>query len=210
MAFEDQITSLHLDFLKEIGNIGAGHAATALSQLLNKKIQMNVPKVEIVSFDEMVELAGGSEQIVASVFLRIEGDIPGSMFFILPLDDAAHFIGKMIGDPHYSLSEPPYNELGLSALQELGNILCGSYLTALADFTNLSLHPSVPALGIDMVGAIISFGLIEQSQVSDNVIVIDTAINDEDAFMTKSVRGHFFLLPDPDSFQTLFSILGVS
>jgi chemotaxis protein CheC len=210
MAFVDQITSLHLDFLKEIGNIGAGHAATALSQLLNKKIQMNVPKVEIVSFDEMVELAGGSEQIVASVFLRIEGDIPGSMFFILPLDDAAHFIGKMIGDPHYSLAEPPYNELGLSALQELGNILCGSYLTALADFTNLSLHPSVPALGIDMVGAIISFGLIEQSQVSDHVIVIDTAINDGDTLTPKSVRGHFFLLPDPDSFQTLFSILGVS
>lgn len=210
MAFEDQITSLHLDFLKEIGNIGAGHAATALSQLLNKKIRMNVPKVEIASFDEMVELAGGSEQVVASVFLRIEGDIPGSMFFILPLDDAAHFIGKLIGDPHYSLSEPPYKEMGLSALQELGNILCGSYLTALADFTNLSLQPSVPALGIDMVGAIISFGLIEQSQVSDHVIVIDTAINDEDSLTTSSIRGHFFLLPDPDSFHTLFTILGVN
>jgi chemotaxis protein CheC len=206
----DQITTLHLDFLKEIGNIGAGHAATALSKLLNKKIEMNVPRVEIVSFDEMVDLAGGAEKVVASVFLRIEGDIPGSMFFILPLDHAAHFIGKMIEDPQFSLSEPPYSEIGLSALQELGNILCGSYLTALADFTNLSLHPSVPALGIDMIGATISYGLIEQSQVSDYAIVIDTTLNDEDALHAKSVRGHFFLLPDPDSFPILFRFLGVN
>jgi chemotaxis protein CheC len=210
MAFMDQFTSLHLDFLKEIGNIGAGHAATALSQLFNKKIEMNVPKVEIVSFDEMVEMAGGSEQVVASVFLRIEGDAPGSMFFVLSLPHAAHFISKMIGDPDFTFSEPPYNELALSALQELGNILCGSYLTALADFTNLSLHPSVPALGIDMVGAIISFGLIEPSQVSDHVIVIDTAVNEEDTGFSNSLCGHFFLLPDPDSFQILFKILGVN
>lgn len=210
MAYMDHITSLHLDFLKEIGNIGAGHAATALSKLLNKKIEMNVPKVEVASFDEMVELAGGSENVVASAFLRIEGDIPGSMFFILPIAHAEHFIRKMIGNPDFSLSEPPYNELGLSAFQELGNILCGSYLTALADFTDLSLHPSVPALGIDMVGAIIGYGLIEQSQVSDHVIVIDTTLYDVDNGISKSVRGHFFLLPDPDSFQTLFDFLGVN
>jgi chemotaxis protein CheC len=210
MAFMDQITSLHLDFLKEIGNIGAGHAATALSQLLNKRINMTVPNVEIVSFDEMSELAGGAENVVACVFLRTEGDLPGSMFFILPLDHAAHLIREMTGDPNFSLAMPPYNEFALSALQELGNILCGSYLTALADFTGLSLHPSVPAVGIDMVGAIISFGLLEQSQVSDHVIVIDTALNDVDTPVVKSLRGHFFLLPDPDSFQTLFTILGVN
>jgi chemotaxis protein CheC len=210
MGFMDQITSVHLDFLREIGNIGAGHAATALSQLLNKKIMMNVPKVEVVGFDEMVELAGGAENVVASVFLRIEGDIPGSMFFILPLEHAKHFIRKMTGDAEFSFSVPPYNELALSALQELGNILCGSYLTALADFSGLSMHPSVPALGVDMVGAIISYGLIEQSQVSDCVIVIDTALNDEDTHVSQSVRGHFFLLPDPDSFQILFTTLGVN
>ncbi len=205
----DQFTSLHLDFLKEIGNIGAGHAATALSSLLNKKINMTVPNVKIVSFDEMVELAGGSENVVASVFLRIEGDAPGSMFFVLPLEQAAHFIRQMIGDLTFSFKEPPYNELALSALQELGNILSGSYLTALADFTNLSLYPSVPALGIDMIGAIISFGLIEHSQVSDYVIVIDTALNEDGTKQSETVKGHFFLLPDPDSFKILFNSLGV-
>lgn len=207
MEFIDQFTSMHLDILQEIGNIGAGHAATALSELLHKKIEMNVPNVRIVNFDEMIEIAGGSENVVASVFLRIEGEAPGSMFFVLPLTQATHYIRLMTGDANFSLTEAQNDEIALSALQELGNILCGSYLTALADFTQLSLYPSVPALVIDMVGAIISFGLIEYSQFSDHCIVIDTALNEEGA---KSVRGHFFLFPDPDTFKTIFSALGVS
>lgn len=206
----DQFTSLHLDLLKEIGNIGAGHAATALSKLLDKKIEMNVPNVQVVSFDEMIEMAGGSDNVVASVFLRIEGEATGSMFFVLPLEQAAHFISQMIHDPNFTFNEPPYNELALSALQELGNILSGSYLTALSDFTNLSLYPSVPELGIDMVGAIISYGLIEHSQVSDYVIVIDTALNEEDSVVFDNFNGHFFLLPDPESFKILFHSLGVN
>jgi chemotaxis protein CheC len=209
MKFINHFTSMHLDFLKEIGNIGAGNAATALSKLLNKKIVMNIPNVQIVGFDDMVEMAGGAENVVASVFLRIEGEAPGSMFFVLPLGQANHFIKQMIGDVNFSFEEPPYNEMAVSALQELGNILCGSYLTALSDFTNLSLYPSVPAIGIDMVGAIISFGLIEHSQVSDYAIVIDASLNEEDFVTSGAVRGHFFLLPDPSSFNILFEALGV-
>lgn len=209
MSFTDKINSLHLDILREIGNIGAGNAATALSKLLNKKIEMKVPNVEIVSFDEMMEMAGGSDKIAAGVFLRIEGDAPGSMFFMLPLEQATNFIRDMIGDETAQLSEPPYEELSLSALQELGNILSGSYLSALSDFTNLSLYPSVPALAIDMVGAIVSYGLIELSQVSDYAIVINTALNEDEKSISETVNGHFFLLPDPDSFHILFESLGV-
>lgn len=209
MDFTGNFSTVHLDVLKEIGNIGAGNAATALSTLLNKKIDMKVPKVRIVSFDEMMEMAGGPENIVAGVFLRIEGDAPGSMFFVLPIQQASTFIRQMIGDVHFSLEEPPYDELALSALQELGNILSGSYLSALSDFTMLDLYPSVPALCIDMVGAIISFGLLEVSQVSDYAIVIDTALLDEDLEVSESVNGHFFLLPDPDAFEVIFRSLGV-
>jgi chemotaxis protein CheC len=205
----NHFTSIHLDYLKEIGNIGAGNAATALSRLLNKKINMNIPKVQIVGFDEMVEMAGGAENVVASVFLRIEGEIPGSMFFVLPIGQATQFIKQMIGDMDFSFEEPPFNEMALSALQELGNILCGSYLTALSNFTNLSLYPSVPAIGIDMVGAMIGTGLIEYSQVSDYVIVIDAALNEMVLKSSEIVNGHFFLLPDPNSFKTLFKALGV-
>ncbi|WP_313798658.1 chemotaxis protein CheC [Cytobacillus sp.] len=209
MSFIEKISSIHLDILKEIGNIGAGHAATALSTLLNKKIDMKVPSVQIVSFDEMMNMAGGAENVVAGVFLRIEGEAPGSMFFVLPIEQATSFIREMIGDESFSLKTPPYSEIGLSALQELGNILSGSYLSSLSDFTNLSLYPSVPALSIDMVGAIISYGLIELSHVSDYAIVIDTALNEDEEADTEYVKGHFFLLPDPDSFQTIFKSLGV-
>ncbi|MBT2642593.1 chemotaxis protein CheC [Bacillus sp. ISL-41] len=209
MTFLKSISDIHLDILKEVGNIGAGHAATALSTLLNKKIDMKVPRVRVVSFDEVMELAGGADNVVASVFLRIEGDAPGSMFFILPLPQAEKYIGQLIKKQSFSFSEEQDNELALSALQELGNILSGSYLSSLSDFTKLSLYPSVPALSIDMVGAVISFGLLELSQVSDYAIVIDTALDEEDAQMPDSVNGHFFLLPDPDSFHIIFSALGV-
>ncbi|RFU61549.1 chemotaxis protein CheC [Peribacillus glennii] len=209
MSFLEKISFIHLDILREIGNIGAGNAATALSTLLNKKIDMKVPNVRILSFDDMMDLAGGPETVVASVFLRIEGDAPGSMFFILPLPQATYFIHQMTEESEFSFDKPPFSEIAMSALQELGNILAGSYLSALSDFTRLNLYPSVPALSLDMVGAILGYGLIELSQVSDFAIVIDTALS-EDGFDANSVNGHFFLLPDPESFEIIFASLGVA
>lgn len=210
MTFNQKITSLHLDVLKEIGNIGAAHAATALSNLLGKKIDMRVPKVEMVSFNDMMELAGGSENVVVGIYLRIEGDAEGSMFFILPIEQANRFIRRLIYDDSFDFKKRPVSELGLSAMQEMGNILSGSYLSALSDFTNLKIYPTVPGLSVDMFGAIISIGLIELSHVSDNVIVINTSIFEDGAVDHETVRGHFFLLPDPDSFDAIFKALGVS
>ncbi|WP_174735029.1 chemotaxis protein CheC [Mesobacillus harenae] len=210
MSFINKVSGMQLDILKEIGNIGAGHAATALSVMLDKKVEMNVPDVQVVTFDEMMELAGGAESLAAGIFLRIEGDAPGSMFFMLPIRHAERFIREMIGDSGYSIDSAPPNEIALSALQELGNILSGAYLSSLSDFTNLALYPSVPALSIDMAGAIISFGLIELSQAGDYAIVINTVLNDLDSEDEEIVQGSFFLLPDPESFQTIFKALGVS
>lgn len=207
--YEKKITSMHLDVLKEIGNIGAAHAATALSTLLNKKIDMKVPKVEMVSFDDMMDLAGGPENVVAGIFLRIEGDVTGSMFFILPVEQANRFIKGLVQDNSLDFQTGEVSELGVSAMQELGNILSGSYLSALSDFTGLKIYPTVPALSVDMVGAIVSFGLVEVSHVSDYVIVIDTAITEESTPDVESVKGHFFLLPDPESFDAIFTALGV-
>lgn len=210
MTFNNRITSWHLDVLKEIGNIGAAHAATSLSSLLGKKVDMKVPKVEMVSFDDMMDLAGGPENVVTGIYLRIEGDITGSMFFILPIEQSNRFIRSLIKDKTFDFQQPPVSELGISAMQELGNILSGSYLSALSDFTGLKIYPTVPALSVDMVGAIISVGLVELSHISDFVIVIDTAILEDDLADSESVKGHFFLLPDPESFDTIFKSLGVS
>ncbi|GGG21973.1 CheY-P phosphatase CheC [Lysinibacillus alkalisoli] len=204
------ITSLHLDVLKEIGNIGAAHAATSLSLLLNKKIDMIVPKVEMVPFNDMMELVGGPENVVVGIYLRIEGDASGSMFFILPVEQANRFIKRLIQDETFDFNAIPVPEIGLSAMQEMGNILSGSYLSAFSDFTGLKIYPTVPGLSVDMFGAIISTGLIELSHVSDHVIVINTSILEEGYEQNETVKGHFFLLPEPASFHAIFNALGVS
>lgn len=208
MSFIHQFSNYHLDILREVGNIGAGNAATSLSKLLNQKIDMKIPDVRLVSFDEMMDIAGGSEQVVVSVYLRLEGEAPGSMFFVLPLDKANRIVRQMTGDYSIDFHHLPYSEMSLSAMNELGNILCGSYLSSLSDFTQLNLQPSVPSVAVDMIGAVLSFGLLEVSQVSDHAIIVDTTINDESQHQD-DVQGHFFLLPDPDSFNIIFKALGV-
>lgn len=209
MTFFGRINSTHLDILKEIGNIGAGHSATALSKLLCRKIDMQVPNVRIVSFDEMMEFAGGAENIVAGIFLRIEGDLSGNMFFILQIPQATKLIQDLIGDKSFCFESDIQNEMGISAFQEVGNILSGSYLTSLSDFTGMNLYPSVPGFSMDMVGAIIGYGLLELSQVSDFAIVIETEINENENPNNNNINGHFLLLPDPDSFEKIFTALGV-
>ncbi|SFC07650.1 chemotaxis protein CheC [Bacillus sp. OV322] len=206
MSFIENITALHLDILKEIGNIGAGNAATSLSALLDKKIEMKVPQVRILSLAETMELSGGAEAVVASVFLRIEGDAHGSIFFVLPLGQAAYFIRQMTKE-HGDICSEPFSDLGLSALQEAGNILSGSYLSALSNFTGLDLYPTVPELCIDMAGAQIGCGILEISQSSDYVIAIDTALH-EAGTSNEYVNGHFLFLPDSDAFEIIFASLG--
>jgi chemotaxis protein CheC len=199
----NQLAEFQMDVLKEVGNIGAGHAATALSTLLDKPIDMLVPKVRMLPFEEICESVGGAETVVLAIFLRVDGDAPGNMFFILNLDAAKNMLRDLIGLKIHDQEE--YSELELSALNEIGNILAGSYLSSLADFTNLNMQPTVPALAIDMAGAILSYGLLQFGQMGDQALLIDTKFLEGD----NEVQGHFFLIPDPESFGKIFSALGV-
>ncbi|SDL73477.1 chemotaxis protein CheC [Sediminibacillus halophilus] len=209
MSFIEKLSTYQLDALKEVGNIGAGNAATALSKLLNRKIDMQTPAVRIASFDETMELVGGAEKVIVSVFLRIEGEAPGSMFYLFSPEQAEQFVHHITGNDEFSFTKPPYPEMGLSILHEIGNILSGSYLTALSDFTQINMQPSVPSLSMDMAGAIISEGLMELSRESDYAIIIDTTIQEPES-ETEDIEGHFFLLPDPESFERIFTALGVN
>ncbi|WP_409372014.1 chemotaxis protein CheC [Paenibacillus alginolyticus] len=192
-----------MDVLKEVGNIGAGHAATALSTLLDKPIDMLVPKVRMLPFEEICDSVGGAETVVLAIFLRVDGDAPGNMFFILDLETAKNMLRDLIGLNIENQEE--YSELELSALNEIGNILAGSYLSSLADFTNLNMQPTVPSLAIDMAGAILSYGLLQFGQMGDQALLIDTKFMEGE----NEVQGHFFLIPDPESFGKIFSALGV-
>ncbi|WP_409348116.1 chemotaxis protein CheC [Paenibacillus gyeongsangnamensis] len=192
-----------MDVLKEVGNIGAGHAATALSKLLDKPVDMLVPKVRMVHFEEIADSVGGAEQVVIAIFLRVEGETPGNLFFILSLESAKKLLRNLVGIE--VVNDEEYSEMELSALNEIGNILAGSYLTSLADFTRLSMSPTVPSLAIDMAGAILSYGLLQFGQMGDQALLIDTKFLDG----SDEVEGHFFLIPDPESFERIFVALGV-
>nr|WP_202113023.1 chemotaxis protein CheC [Paenibacillus sp. MMS18-CY102] len=193
-----------LDVLKEVGNIGAGNAATALSRLLDKPVDMAVPQVSLLPFEQISEIVGGSEQTVIAVFLRVEGDAPGNMFFIIEEPSAKRMLQRLLA-MNIQLDET-YSELELSALCEIGNILAGSYLSSLADFTGLAMMPTVPSVALDMAGAILSYGLLQFGEMGDSALLIETAfLEDRDL-----LEGHFFLIPDPDSFDKIFRALGVT
>lgn len=202
MDFEE-LNSLQKDALKEIGNIGAGNAATSLSTLLNKKINMTVPNVFILPFPQVVELMGGAENLVAGGYLQVNGKAPLSMLFVIPENSLKIFLHILVGKretPTISL-----DEMDISALKEVTNILAGSYLTALNGFTNINFSPSVPALAYDMAGAILGNVLQLYGEVSDYALVIESVFLEEE----KAVKGQFFLLPEPGSLEIMLRELGV-
>ncbi|GAA4871738.1 CheY-P phosphatase CheC [Paenibacillus vulneris] len=203
MELFNRLADFQMDVLKEVGNIGAGHAATALSKLLDKPVDMLVPKVRVVAFEEIADSVGGAEEVVIAIFLRVEGETPGNLFFILTLESAKKLLRSLVGI--MATHDENYTEMELSALSEIGNILAGSYLSSLADFTQLAMSPTVPSIAIDMAGAILSFGLLQFGQMGDHALLIDTKFLDGN----EEVKGHFFLIPDPESFDKIFKALGV-
>jgi chemotaxis protein CheC len=203
MANFYDFAEFQLDVLKEVGNIGAGNAATALSRLLDKPIDMQVPKVNLLPFEDIVNSLGGSDQVVLAVFLRVIGEVPGNMFFFFTPDSAKRLLSNFAGIDVEQ--DGTYSEMELSALSEIGNILAGSYLSSLSDFTRLNMIPTVPALAIDMLGAIISYGLLQYGEMGDHALFIDTQFLEG----SDQVEGHFFFIPDPEAFSKLFHSLGV-
>jgi len=200
----DDLSNMHLDVLKEIGNIGAGNAITALSKLLNRKVDMEVPKVKILEFHEVSETLGGAEIPVVGIMLKVTGDLTGNIMFILQQKDAATLVHMLMGKPPETDLE--FSELEISALKEIGNILTGSYLSALSGLTNLKMMPSIPDLAIDMAGAILSVPAIEFGKVGDTVLYIETKFSEG----KKEVVGDFFLVPDFDTYDVLMKALGVN
>lgn len=203
------LTNEQRDVLREIGNIGAGNAATSMSKLINKKIDMQVPSVNILGYNEMMEMIGGPEVLIVAILFRVQGDAPGTVYFILTTEEAEYLVSQITTDAQFNWSgDDPLDELAISVLQETGNILTSSYLSALSDFMNINLQPSVPYLSVDMAGAVLTAGLIELSQVTDFAIIIDTKIIYSNS--KNEIRGHFLFLPDPESFSYIFKILGLS
>ena len=197
------LSLIQLDALKEIGNVGAGNSATALSQLINRKIDMTVPQIAIMPLGDVPDVVGGPDAMVAGVFLRVYGPAPSSILFLLPRDSAFALVDMLMGREQGTTTS--LNSMDESALMEIGNILAGAYLNALSHFTKLTLLPSIPSLAMDMAGAILSVILIQLGEMGDHALVIETEFTTEN----DGVKGHFFLIPDPGSLSTILAAIGV-
>ncbi|MEE9231742.1 MAG: chemotaxis protein CheC [Acidobacteriota bacterium] len=203
MLFCD-LDNRQVDALREVGNIGAGHAATALSQLVGRSVSLSVPKVAVVPFPRICALLGGPETEVAALYMKVYGDTRGNILIVFSPDNLATLAGQMLGKPVSSVHS--LSALERSAMLELGNILSSAYLTSISQLLHLSLIPSVPSLAIDMVGAILEAPILEISRVADTALVLQTEFQDTN----NAFAGHFFLLPDPQSLDTMLDALSRS
>lgn len=201
ISFE-KVTTEYYDVLKELGNIGAGNATTALAQMLQSKVDMKVPQVRLLNFNEVGEVMGGEEQIVVGIYLAVEGDITGSIMFILEQQAGRTLVEKIMG---VQATGDSFSEMEISALSEIGNIITGAYLNSLAQMTNLKMLPSVPSLSVDMLNAILSVPAIEFGIMGDQILLIQTQFTDE-----VDLNGYFILLPDLESYAKILSALGIS
>ncbi len=200
----DSIDSSYLDALKEIGNIGAGNATTALAQMLQRKVDMMVPQADLLEFRDLGEAIGGEETIMAGVYMVVEGDINGSMMFLLEKESSKHLVSQMMGgfgDPNTE----EFGEMELSVLKEMGNIMTGAYLNSLSDLTGLKIYPSAPEIAIDMAGAILSVPAIEFGVLGDRILMIQTRFTDD-----VEIDGFFILVPDLDSYHRIMESLGMA
>lgn len=197
----ETMTAEYVDVLKELGNIGAGNAMTALAQLLNCKVDMKVPQVRLLEFKDVGNLIGGEEQIMAGIYLAVEGDITGSIMFLLGRKSAKHLITKLMG---MEMPGDDFGEMELSALMEVGNIITGAYLNSLATITNLKIYPSVPAISVDMAGAILSVPAIEFGTLGDKILLIQSQFMDE-----VEMDGYFIMVPDIESYGKILASLGM-
>lgn len=203
MAFSvNDLNNLHLDVLREIGNIGAGNAATALATLINKKVDMNVPKIQILDYNDISQILGGEEAVVAGIYFGVDGDIEGNIMFLLDYGSSKKLTGMLMGKDD---NREELDDMDRSALQEIGNILSGSYISSLSALTGLFLNLSIPSLCIDMAGAILSVPAIQFGYVSDKVLLIETELMEGNDL----VKANFFLIPDINSFDILLNSLGV-
>ncbi|KLU60392.1 CheY-P phosphatase CheC [Peptococcaceae bacterium CEB3] len=197
-----EISQTQLDVLREIGNIGSGHAATALSTLLQRRIGMSVPEVWTVSFEQMTGIIGQLDDPQAVIYVKVEGEAPGKAVFFFPVESAAIVVQAL-----FQSEETPdlyADELVQSALKEVGNIMVSSFLIALSQFSGIPLHPSVPALAVDMAGALLDAILLEEGTLDEKVLFIDTQI-----FGIPRIEGQFIFLPGAGSLHKLLGALGL-
>ena len=198
----NQLSSLEIDTLREIGSIGTGNAATALSQMLNREVRITLPEVRIMEYNEAIEWIGGPEAVTAGVLVKMGGQLSGIMLSVQNLE----FVNLVMKSTYSVDSFENLGELGQSGMVEIGNIMISTFINALAGLAGIQVELTVPAFAVDMQGAILAVPMAEYGGMSDYLMTIGGNFVCDD----KQVPCRLLLSPDLRSLNFLLRKLGVS
>lgn len=199
------LKALQLDALREVANIGAGHAATALSQMTGRTTMISVPQVSVRPLEDVPDLLGAADSVIAAVLMHMMGDLTGRTLVIFPEPSARMLCDILLRRPEGTTTA--FGEMEQSGIKEVGNILVSAYLTALSDFMGMMLVPSVPSLVVDQSGAILTTTYLNFGHDRDYVFCVETAF--EVAGSSERLEGHFLLLPDVPSLRAILDAIRV-
>lgn len=200
----ESLSELQLDALREVGGIGAGHAATALSQLVDRAISLEVPQIEIIEISRVPNIFGGAERLVMAVYARMLGDLSGGILFMTDREAAAALVDLLHGREKGSTKTIGHEEEAW--LRHVATIVISAYLAAIARMADLDVLPASPVLALDMAGALLEAVIAEVSMKAEQAVLVRTAFIDEG----NTVEAALFFIPDPDSLSVILGRLGMA
>lgn len=199
----DELSPIAIDCLTEVGNIGSGNAASSLSTMLNKRVTMHVPSVRVLAYNEAIDEVGGPETILTAILVGLKGDIHGILMFLLEDTFAKIVLKTFMGKDNVNVVK--LDATDASAIKEMGNIMAGSYLSALSTLTELDIKMEVPSMTSDMMGALMNYPMVRFQEVGDKVLFIDDGF----AIDGVDIKSKIVLVPEMQSLNTLMKKLGV-
>ena len=199
----ESFNDFQLSVLSEIGNVGAGNAATALSDILADRVNMSVPELKVIDVTSMTTILGGPEVEVIGILVNMTDDVEGMLLFLLNKDFVGMLIRVLLGKEIADFED--ITELDMSAIKEIGNILAGSYVNAIATMTDLNIWLSPPEVAVDMVGAILSYPAAQFGQMGDKLLFIEEDFISGD----ETIKSHLLIMPDLKSLEKILNSLGV-
>ena len=200
----DDLSPLAIDCLQEMGNIGSGNAASSLSAMLGKTVTMHVPKISVLDYQAVIDEMGGPEKLITAILVTFKGDIKGMMIFLLENAFAEIVVNTFMGKENIDVIR--MDEADSSAVKEMGNIMAGAYLSALAAMAEFTIQMDPPSMTVDMMGAVMNAPMVSLDEVGDKVLFIDEGFKIENT----EINANIILVPEMESLDILMKKLGVN
>jgi len=206
MALKDysDLNELQLDVLREIGNIGSGNAATSLSEMLAHPIGIQVPKIHILEYNQVVEALGGPEMMIVGILLTLSGDVNGMIMFLLEQNFAKMTLSALLGENYEEFMDEE-GEMGNSAMKEIGNIMAAAYVNAISTMSGMAINISTPDICTDMCGAIVNAPAVHYANISDKIIFIENKMSSDE----EHSNSYVLMIPDVESLEKIMTNLGI-